>query len=94
MTFEQIVTKYIKDFLNYEKYRESVEESRDILYESFFEEIGITSIEEKIGALRFLKGKLEDGTVTKEELRKAGENFIQTATTPKRRTRKPRTTNE
>ena len=94
MTFEQIVAKYIKDFLNYEKYRESVEQNRDFVYESFFEEIGITNIEEKLGALQFLKGKLEDSTVTKEELRMAGENFIQTATAPRRRTRKSRTQNE
>lgn len=87
-SFKQTVSKCIKDLVNYEKYEKTVKENREILYEAFFEEVGLTTLEEKIGALKFIKGKLEDGTTNKKELRMSGEVFIEEATAPRTRSRK------
>ena len=62
-SFKQTASKCIKDLVNYEKYEKTVKENREILYEAFFEEVGLTTLEEKIGALRFIEGKLKDGTI-------------------------------
>lgn len=87
-SFKQTVSKCIKDLVNYEKYEKTVKENREILYEAFFEEVGLTTLEEKIGALKFIQGKLEDETTNKKLLRMAGENFIEEATAPRTRSRK------
>ncbi len=87
-SFKQTVSKCIKDLVNYEKYEKTVKENREILYEAFFEEVGLTTLEEKIGALKFIKGKLEDGTTNKRELRMSGVAFIEEATKPRPRGRK------
>lgn len=87
-SFKQTVSKCIKDLVNYEKYEKTVKENREILYEAFFEEVGLTTLEEKIGALRFIEGKLKDGTTNKRELRMSGEVFIEEATKPRTRSRK------
>jgi hypothetical protein len=68
--------------------KKTVKENREILYEAFFEEVGLTTLEEKIGALRFIEGKLKDGTTNKRELRMSGEVFIKEATKPRTRSRK------
>ena len=87
-SLKQTVSKCIKDLVNYEKYEKTVKENREILYEAFFEEVGLTTLEEKIGALRFIEGKLKDGTTNKRELRMSGEVFIEEATKPRPRGRK------
>ncbi|MDU1056640.1 MAG: hypothetical protein E7A37_06310 [Negativicoccus succinicivorans] len=87
-SFKQTVSKCIKDLVNYEKYEKTVKENREILYEAFFEEVGLTTLEEKIGALKFIQGKLEDETTNKKLLRMSGENFIEEATAPRTRSRK------
>lgn len=87
-SFKQTVSKCIKDLVNYEKYEKTVKENREILYEAFFEEVGLTTLEEKIGALKFIQGKLEDQTTNKKLLRMSGENFIEEATAPRTRSRK------
>lgn len=87
-SFKQTASKCIKDLVNYEKYEKTVKENREILYEAFFEEVGLTTLEEKIGALRFIEGKLKDGTTNKRELRMSGEVFIEKATKPRTRSRK------
>ncbi|MDU5530069.1 hypothetical protein [Negativicoccus succinicivorans] len=87
-SFKQTASKCIKDLVNYEKYEKTVKENREILYEAFFEEVGLTTLEEKIGALRFIEGKLKDGTTNKRELRMSGEVFIEEATKPRTRSRK------
>ncbi|MDU4203407.1 MAG: hypothetical protein E7I13_06730 [Negativicoccus succinicivorans] len=84
-SFKQTVSKCIKDLVNYEKYEKTVKENRETLYESFFEEVGLTKLEEKVGALRFIEGKLKDKTINKEDLRQSGEQFIQEATAPRSR---------
>lgn len=87
-SFKQTVSKCIKDLVNYEKYEKTVKENREILYEAFFEEVGLTTLEEKIGALKFIQGKLKDETTNKKLLRMSGENFIEEATAPRTRSRK------
>lgn len=87
-SFKQTVSKCIKDLVNYEKYEKTVKENREILYEAFFEEVGLTTLEEKIGALKFIQGKLADETTNKKLLRMSGENFIEEATAPRTRSRK------
>ncbi len=87
-SFKQTVSKCIKDLVNYEKYEKTVKENREILYEAFSEEVGLTTLEEKIGALKFIQGKLEDETTNKKLLRMSGENFIEEATAPRTRSRK------
>lgn len=87
-SFKQTVSKCIKDLVNYEKYEKTVKENREILYEAFFEEVGLTTLEEKIGALKFIQGKLEDETTNKKLLRMSGKNFIEEATAPRTRSRK------
>lgn len=87
-SFKQSVSKCIKDLMNYEKYEKTVKENKEILYEAFFEEVDLTTLEERIGALKFIQGKLEDGTTNKRELRISGEVFIEEATKPRPRGRK------
>ncbi|MDU2095077.1 MAG: hypothetical protein E7E73_00030 [Negativicoccus succinicivorans] len=87
-SFKQTVSKCIKDLVNYEKYEKTAKENKELLYETFFKEVGLDTLEEKIGALNFIQGKLEDGTTNKRELRMSGVAFIEEATKPRPRGRK------
>jgi hypothetical protein len=54
----------------------------------FLKKLALQRWKKKIGALRFIEGKLKDGTTNKRELRMSGEVFIKEATKPRTRSRK------